>query len=328
MSDGDGHGNGKIGPEQARELLNKYADFLPGEMGVKLLRYNDALISRHFKGDGSDSELESLLPGLKVIPSKEILAKMFPPMPWVVPDYLPPGLAFLYGKPKLGKSWLGLQLALSVLSGGKMFDKDIEAGGVLYLALEDSERRLKARMKLQGWPNEKSIDFMLFDAFRDQIGTLNSSGGKRLLAYVESQKYRLVVVDTFSRAVQGDQLKADEMTAAIGPLQQSALARDIALLIIDHEPKGGDSLFGSIAKFGILDTQWRLYRGPGTQEIKLDITGRDVDEYSLRLVFDKSAYYWRCEGQAWEIERTERRQQILDILPEMGPTNLAGIAKA
>lgn len=330
MSD-NGNGNGKFipeTPEQAKEYLEGYLHWLPCEMGDKIRRYNDAQIVRHFKGDGSDDRLESLLPGLRTVQAKDILSKDFPPMPWIVPGILAPGLAFLYGKPKLGKSWLTLQLTLSILTGGKVFGKDVEQGRVLYLALEDSERRLQDRMKKQGWPSSEGVDFMLYEAFREQIGSLNDAGGKRLLAFVESQKYRVVIVDTFSRALMGDQLDASEMTAAISPIQQSALSRDIAVVIVDHEPKHGDSLFGSVAKFGILDTSWRLYRGQGKQEVNLDITGRDVEEQALRLVFDKTAFYWHCEGQAWEIERTKRIDEILSLIRDTGPMVLTKIAKA
>lgn len=58
----------------------------------------------------------------------------------------------LAGRPKLGKSWLALQLAQASACGGKVFEQSVEPGPVLYIALEDSERRLQQRLQLQGWP--------------------------------------------------------------------------------------------------------------------------------------------------------------------------------
>jgi RecA-family ATPase len=278
--------------------------------------------------------LESLLPRLKTFTAAEILAMDFPPIPWIVPDYLPPGLTFLYGKPKVGKSWMALQLALSVSTGGKVFSKDIQARRVLYLALEDRERRLKDRMKKQNWPADPSVDYMFYDEFREMIGALNSGGGKRLLAYIDAQKFGLVIVDTFSRSIQGDQLDSTQMVEAVGPLQQYALSRDIGLIFVDHMPKNTviidpiANLYGSVAKAGIMDTAWGIYKEQGKRGATLTITGRDVEEHTLKLVFEMDGYYWHCEGEAPEIEMTDRRQEILEYLKDQDqPTRLSRIAK-
>ncbi|MGW7820265.1 AAA family ATPase [Streptomyces puniciscabiei] len=51
------------------------------------------------------------------------------------------------GPPKVGKSWLSLGLALAVAAGGHAFDSvPVQGGPVLYLALEDTPRRLQTRM--------------------------------------------------------------------------------------------------------------------------------------------------------------------------------------
>ena len=41
-----------------------------------------------------------------------------PPPRWAVPDLLPEGLTLLAGAPKLGKSWLSLNLSVAIASGG------------------------------------------------------------------------------------------------------------------------------------------------------------------------------------------------------------------
>ena len=43
----------------------------------------------------------------------------FPPLSWVVPDLIPEGMTLLVGGPKIGKSWLSLDIALAVASGGR-----------------------------------------------------------------------------------------------------------------------------------------------------------------------------------------------------------------
>jgi putative DNA primase/helicase len=49
---------------------------------------------------------------------QELLSRQLPPIQWAIPDILPEGLTLLAGKPKLGKSWLALAMALAVAAGG------------------------------------------------------------------------------------------------------------------------------------------------------------------------------------------------------------------
>ena len=320
--------------EDAKQSLENFLNYLPSELRARFRQFTVRTISDNLGNGEISPGLESLLPRLKTITSAEILAKDYPPISWIVPDYLPPGLTFLYGKPKVGKSWMALQLALAVLTGGKVFGKDILARRVLYLALEDSERRLRDRMKKQNWPADPSIDYLLYDEFRNEIGALNSGGGKRLLAFIEAQNFGLVIVDTFSRSIQGDQLDSTQMVEAVGPLQQYALSRDIGLIFIDHMPKNTviidpiANLYGSVAKAGIMDTAWGIYKEQGKRGAKLTITGRDVDEHTLQLIFERDGFYWHCEGDAYEILMTDQRKEILDYLKDQDQlVRLSKIAK-
>lgn len=321
-------------PEEAKEHFSRYLQTLPADLRAKFERFNISQITEALTNGNAAPGLEDLLPSLRVIVAATIQQTTYPPISWIVPDMLPPGLTFISGKPKAGKSWLALQLALSVSTGGKMFNRDVEKGRVLYLALEDNERRLQDRMVKQEWPINSDVEFMLQDQFREQITALNTGGGKRLLKYIERKKYRVVIVDTFSRSIQGDQLDPAEMTEAVGPIQQYALSKDLALVIIDHMPKNtpGESdpinhIFGSVAKAAVTDTAWGLYRSNGTPGAELGITGRDVADMTLKLSFDKRAWYWHCEGNAQEIAVTETRREILDALQELEEAQAKEIAE-
>ena len=72
----------------------------------------------------------------------------FAPIRYVVPGYLAEGCTILAGAPKLGKSWLVLEWAISKATGGRCMGsiETPEAEDVLYLALEDNLRRLQSRM--------------------------------------------------------------------------------------------------------------------------------------------------------------------------------------
>jgi RecA-family ATPase len=76
----------------------------------------------------------------------ELMAMELSPVRWVVPGILPEGVTFLAGKPKMGKSWMTLDLGIAIAVGGvALGTKWVEQGEVLCLALEDNLRRLKER---------------------------------------------------------------------------------------------------------------------------------------------------------------------------------------
>jgi len=81
--------------------------------------------------------------------SAEALQTMtFKPVDYVVPGIFPEGVTILAGKPKIGKSWLALDIALAV-SGDRFLLGEIKPiqGAVLYAALEDNKRRLWKRIR-------------------------------------------------------------------------------------------------------------------------------------------------------------------------------------
>ena len=96
----------------------------------------------------------------KVIPETitctELLNKNFPEPKWIIPGIIPEGLTILAGAPKTGKSWLVLNLAIALSCNDKVFDEiEVSQINTLYLALEDTERRIKGRLvSLQSSPSQ------------------------------------------------------------------------------------------------------------------------------------------------------------------------------
>jgi hypothetical protein len=89
-------------------------------------------------------------------------AQNFPPLAYAVPGVIPEGLALLVGPPKIGKSWLVLTVDLAAASGGKAFGITIPKRPALYLALEDSDRRLQDRCRklLRGDPIPREFEYL------------------------------------------------------------------------------------------------------------------------------------------------------------------------
>src|SRR6188472_2987328 len=79
--------------------------------------------------------------------AKELRGKKFPALKYIVPNVIAEGCTLLAGRPKLGKSWLMLDVGIAVAAGRFCLgEAKCEQGDVLYLALEDNERRLQRRI--------------------------------------------------------------------------------------------------------------------------------------------------------------------------------------
>lgn len=138
-----------------------------------------------------------------MIPSKKLevisaidLQKMYiPPIRWVVDGLIPQGLTMIVAPPKSGKSWLMLDLCLSIAGGKQFLGRKCEKGGCLYLALEDGKKRLQDRMNRLLPFDEKAPKG--FD-YANEISKLNLGFQEQLEDYIALHKgLRLVVIDTF-----------------------------------------------------------------------------------------------------------------------------------
>ena len=226
----------------------------------------------------------------------ELYAAEFVEPRYLVPGLLPAGLAALGARPKIGKSWMALQIGVAVGLGDRVFGEQTQTGRVMYLALEDSPRRMKGRLQKQGAPAEANVRFEF------TWPPLLEGGMDQLLQAIDRHRYGLVVVDTLARALGFvDPNKAAEMNVYLGALQRAAVDRNMTILLIDHHRKNGgegsdviDDLIGATAKAGVLDVALGLYRKRGEKNATLKITGRDIEERELAMRFERQTGCWEC----------------------------------
>lgn len=122
---------------------------------------------------------------------------------------------------------------------------------------------------------------------------------------------KLVVIDTLqkikpiSRKNHGNAYEADYQ--ALGGLQQLALAKNTCILLTHHNRKSDDkdalmTVSGSVGITGTCDTILLLTRARGGTESLLTVTGRDINEHTIRMLFDGSTGEWTVSGGANPIE--------------------------
>lgn len=240
---------------------------------------------------------------LKTTSTEEILGKVFPPIQWVIPDYLPPGMTFINGDPEDGVGWLSLQLAKEAACGGKMFGKDMEKRRVLYLELVESRERIHDRAIRQRWGEESAdVDVMFYDDFKEQIGAMDVRGSERLLVHIKKIGYQMVIINTLRRAIQAKKVDKAVIDFAFDSLSLYAMKTDVSVIIVDNLTEGKQENFweGLYAKAaGVANTFWFLYREKEMKRrvTKLLVVGRDIYDVILELSLNKQIYSWECVSQ-------------------------------
>lgn len=314
-----------------QEMLTAYDS--AGEDQAAAIEAARTVLQRYACSEPAFSELKAIHAGIhrRSWSVADLYAASFPEPRFLVPDLLPDGLSALGARPKIGKSWLALQLAVAVGAGKSFFDQPTRQGRVLYLALEDSPRRMKNRLEKQKASEHANVRF--------EFGwpPLLEAGMDELQRAIDYHRYNLVIIDTLARALgYVDPNKAAEMNLHLGVLQRMAIERNMTILLIDHHRKGNgsgdgdviDDLIGATAKAGVLDVALGLYRARGQKTAILKVTGRDIEEREMALDFDSTTGCWACLGDAETAIDSEQQQAVLDALKQMGELTCREVAEA
>ena len=253
------------------------------------------------------------------ITASELLDREFEPLRWIAGDLIPEGTTILAGAPKVGKSWLALQLAIAVSVGGTVFgDTPVTRQGVLYLALEDSERRIRQRLEI--------LDALPSDRLRFITRWKQGEEALELLRdwLTEHEEVRLVVVDTL-QLIRGTDGGREQNYASdydfLARLRQTVERLNVSLVVVHHTRKAdsADPLFtvsGTLGITGAVDTVCVLKKQRQKANAELFVMGRDIEDQELAIEFGHGG--WRIIGSAEEYRQSTERQEILRVLRDAG----------
>jgi len=248
----------------------------------------------------------------------------FDPVKFIINDLLPPGVSLLSGKPKQGKSWLVHAMLLMVAAGRNAFGLNVNQSSVLYMALEDSERRLKDRTRI------------LMDSYQISDNDIDgrfyvTTEAKKLGDGLEEQLIELlsdnivikfVVIDVLARIRQqrkGNQ-SVYESDYEVGKRLKdiSKTHPDVAFLIVHHNNKGDgdsiDSVSGSHGLTGGVDNALVMMNtGNG---IELHINGRDIENSAPIPLSKNKDGMWTLESRekAKSVFNSETRNKVLSAV--------------
>jgi hypothetical protein len=246
----------------------------------------------------------------------------FPPVHYVVPGYIPEGVTLLASRPKLGKSWLVLDLCVACAGERYTLGNVMPAGGdVLYLALEDNPRRLQRRLeRLIGGRDDWPARLW----FATQWRRAHEGGLADIEDWCRSVvQPRLVVVDTLEKirppGGAGPLYSADYL--AIAGLHRIASEKNLAIVVVHHDRKADgedpfDTVSGTLGLVGAADTVLVLKRRPtGTV---LYARGRDIEESETAVQFNKATCKWTILGPVAEVCRSDARARVIEVLADAG----------
>lgn len=219
---------------------------------------------------------------------QQLYARPREPVEYLVDGLLAPGLYILGDSPKVGKSWMALQLYLAVCDGKAFLGRKTTQAEVLYLALEDGPQRLHSRA------------LRLVDIAPEGLHLCHRAApiGQGLERQIEAQlaeypHIRLVVLDTLQkvRCVSGSGLSYSSDYEDAGALKALADRNGICLLVIHYLRKMADDdpfnrLSGTNGLAGAADGTLILMRNKrqdGTAA--LYATGRDIEDVEEELEF-------------------------------------------
>jgi hypothetical protein len=215
-----------------------------------------------------------------------------------------------------------LQIASAVATGvAALAASDApQVGDVLYLALEDSQRRLQRRLsKLfglnrQAWPNRLTV--------ATEWQRLDRGGLEELRRWcLSTDKPALIVIDVLKRVrppKERGQTDYDADYVACEGLREIAAEFQIGIIVVTHTRKMGaedvfDTVSGTLGLTGGVDTIAILKRN--AQGVTLHVEGRDLTETIEKAVtFDRESCRWSIVGEAAEVLRSAERSRVLRAL--------------
>jgi hypothetical protein len=254
-----------------------------------------------------------------VISARDLMAKKFPDITYIVRGILPEGLTLLVGRPKLGKSWLALDLCLGVAGTGYVMTSIPPGvrGDVLYLALEDNQRRLQRRLKKLLGTAEAPDRLKIHTQWR----RTNEGGIDDIKAWhAERPDAKLIVIDTLPavRPITRETSYTQDYMA-VAALQQLAGELGIAIVVLLHDRKAEaddpfDTVSGTLGITGAADAIILMKRDQKAGSCVLHGRGRDIEEFEKAMRFEKDSCTWRMTGDAEEQRQSAERQKILKAI--------------
>jgi len=250
---------------------------------------------------------------------------------WLVRDvWGQQAVGFCGGQPKCAKSWLGLDIAVSVASGTPCLDRfavDDKGNALVYLA-EDALPRVRERISALCAHRSLDLDALDLHVITAPAVRLDlQADQQRLDATLARLRPKLLLLDPLVRLHRLDEDSSADISALLGFLREMQRRHAVAILIVHHMGKRvraqlGQALRGSSDLHAWSDDNAYLTRHGGDR-LRLTLEHRSApagEPLELRLAA-------RADGSATHLEivaadtcasAAPLADQVLDVLRNAG----------
>lgn len=239
---------------------------------------------------------------LTVVDGETLMDMKLPPTKFCVETLLPQGISILGGAPKIGKSWMVLDLCVRIAKGEAIWNLSTQKGTTLYLCLEDPLNRIQQRLcMLTDEVPENAY-------FATAAGTLADGLCEQIRNFVsEHPDTVLVAVDTFQivRANTTDTSYANDYDD-VRKIKQLADELEISILLVHHLRKQGDGdplnkISGTTGISGAMDAIFVLDKSKRNADTAtLVCTGRDIEYREMEMKLSKENCVWTLVSDSFE----------------------------
>ncbi len=262
---------------------------------------------------------------LVMIGHGDLRSQTFAPQRWLIEDLLLPGVTMLVGKPKFGKSWLVHALMLRVAAGGTVFGQQVKRSKCLYMALEDSDRRVQMRTAiLQRSMGITSAD--LGDNFFHLTDCERLGGGleEQLLEMLNAYPdLRFITLDVLAmvRRPRGSNEGLFDYDYAVGQTLKKICMQfpDLCIVVVHHIKKGAsesdEATSGTNGLNAGMDNVLVLMKGEDGQPY-IFIHSRDIENSDPIPMIRGPDKMWTLESResAAKAGMSETRQKVLEAI--------------
>ena len=273
--------------------------------------------------------ITSLDPDDWTISALELCRIEYPPVRYTVPGYVAEGCTILAGKPKVGKSWLVLDMAIAVATRGSVLGSEpCSPGRVLYLALEDNPRRIQDRLNKihvdeEGNPLPMPENLHL----ATECPRAHEGGLEKIRAWLERYPdAKLLIIDVLAKFRSQPKGRSpqiyDNDFSAISDLQSLAMEFGVSIVVVHHVRKSNgetsdpiEKVSGTLGLSGAADTI--IVLDSSSQGYSLCGRGRDIQEFETDVKFDTSRFRWVANGPVAEVRVSDTRKAIVEFLAFM-----------
>lgn len=252
-----------------------------------------------------------------------IMAHPQRPRTWFGPDFLTPGLGLLTADPKFGKTWMGIDLVLTMAMGGKFLGMTIEQGDALFIGLENTteENSERAQALWKARHLERSPENLWMYSKEDFDANFLGAGDiVPLKRWIQSaSKPQMIVIDTLALFVSGVGGSYMQDNQALHQLRFFAKQHQIMLMFIHHNNKTGKGIRaanGSQALTGNADV---ILVGNKPNEFAsratLSIMGNAIQKpRQLNMDFNSENLAWQLIDLERDVAQNASRQALLEIM--------------